>query len=447
MFDSLSDKLNQIMKRVRGEVKFSETNIKEIIREVRLALLEADVNYKVVKDFTSSIKEQILGREVLESLTPSQHFIKIIHQEMVKVLGDKSEALKFGNEPPSVIMLVGLQGAGKTTFAAKLALLLRKSGRSSYLVPADIYRPAAIHQLKVLARSINNPVFDSNENMDPKLICKKAFKEAKDSGFETLIVDTAGRLHINEELMGELEEIKKILEPQEILYVADSMTGQDAVTSAAQFNQDLDLSGIILTKIDGDARGGAALSIKSVVGKPIKYVSTGEKLNDIEVFHPDRMASKILGMGDMLSLIEKIEDGFSESQAKKMEEKLKKASFTLQDFYDQLQQMKKLGPMNKIIEMIPGLNKMMNIKGRDLEVEEKELKKIEAMIQSMTPEEREHYKIIDKSRKIRITNGSGTTIADLNKLLKQFELSRKMMKKVMPMGKRSKMKDIMKYLQ
>ncbi len=447
MFDNLSDKLNQIMKRVRGEVKFSESNIKEIIREVKLALLEADVHYRVVKDFTNSVREKILGKEVLESLSPSQHFIKIIHTEMVKVLGEKAEAIRFSTEPPSVIMLVGLQGAGKTTFAAKLALFLRKNGKSSYLVPADVYRPAAVHQLKVLAKSISNPVYDSNDKMEPADICKKAYQEARDSGFETLIIDTAGRLHINEELMDELKNLKRLLNPVEILYVADSMTGQDAVNSASQFNETLDLSGIILTKIDGDARGGAALSIKSVVGKPIKYVSTGEKLNDMEVFHPDRMASKILGMGDMLSLIEKIEDSFSENQAKKMQEKLKKASFTLQDFYDQLQQMKKLGPMNKIMEMIPGLSKMVNTRDKDFAVEEKELKKIEAMIQSMTPEERDHYKIIDKSRKIRITKGSGTSVADLNKLLKQFELSRKMMKKFMPMGRKSKMKDIMKYIQ
>lgn len=447
MFDNLSEKFSQIMKRVRGEVKFSESNIKEIIREVKLALLEADVNYKVVKSFTKSVKERILGKEVLESLTPSQHFVKIIHQEMVRILGEHHENLTFLNEPPTVIMLVGLQGAGKTTFAAKLALYLRKNGKTSYLVPADVYRPAAIHQLKVLAKNINNPIFDSNENMDPRDISKKAYKEAKDSGFETLILDTAGRLHIDEELMGELKDIKKLIKPAEILYVADSMTGQDAVNSASLFNDALDLSGIILTKIDGDARGGAALSIKSIVGKPIKFVSMGEKVNDIEVFHPDRMASRILGMGDMLSLIEKLEDGFSEDQAKKMQEKIKKANFTLQDFFDQLQQVKKLGPMEKIMEMIPGLNKMANLQGKDFAMGEKELKKIEAMIQSMTIQERENHKIIDKNRKIRITKGSGTTIADLNKLLKQFELSRKMMKKVMPFGKKGKMRDIMKLIQ
>lgn len=447
MFDNLSEKFSSIMKRVRGEVKFSESNIKEIIREVKLALLEADVNYKVVKDFTKRVKERIIGKEVMESLTPSQHFVKIVHEEMVRVLGDKDEAIKFSTEPPTVIMLIGLQGAGKTTFAAKLALALRKNGKTSYLVPADIYRPAAIHQLKVLAKSINNPVYDSNERMDPLNISKNAFKEAKTSGFETLILDTAGRLHINDELMDELKSIKKSLGPAEILYVADSMTGQDAVNSASAFNDALDLTGIVLTKVDGDARGGAALSIKSVVGKPIKYVSTGEKLNDLEVFYPERMASRILGMGDMLSLIDKIEDGFSEKQAKQMQEKLKKASFTLQDFYDQLQYMKKLGPMSKIMEMIPGINKMVNLKDKDFSTEETYLRKIEAMILSMTPEERQYHKIIDKSRKIRITMGSGTTIADLNKLLKQFELSKKMMKKMMPFGKKGKMRDIMKFIQ
>jgi len=447
MFDNLMHKFDGIIKKARGEVTFSEANVKRILRDVRLALLEADVNYKVVKDFTRQVKEKVMGKEVLESLSPAQHFVKIIHQEITRILGGESQSMVFSPEPPTVIMLVGLQGAGKTTLTAKLALYLRKRNKAAYLVPADVYRPAAIEQLKVLARQIDVPYFPAKENMAPLAICKQAVKEARDSGFDVVILDTAGRLHINEELMQELRRIRGSLSPSEILYVADSMTGQDAVTSAKAFDQELDVSGIVLTKVDGDARGGAALSIKSVVGKPIKFVSIGEKLNELEVFYPERMASRILGMGDMMSLIEKAQSSFDEKQAMEMQHKIRKSSFTLEDFYQQMQQIKKLGPLDRIMESIPGMNRMMNLKGGQAMADEKELKKIEAIILSMTPEERQHDKIIDKGRKLRIARGSGTTIADVNKLLKQFTLSRKMMKKILPFGKKGKIKDLFKLLQ
>ncbi len=434
MFDSLSDKLSGIFKKLKGHGKLNEKNIQDALRDVSMALLEADVNYKVVKDFTEMVKARALGAEVMESLTPGQQFIKIVNEELTNLMGGHNAALVLDNQRPSSILLVGLHGCGKTTTAAKLAVLLRKKKRTPLLVPADVYRPAAIEQLTRLGSQIDVPVFPSSTDKDPVWICAQARSEATRQGCDTLIIDTAGRLHIDEELMGELTRIKNEVHPSEILLVADAMTGQDAVTIAARFNEVLDISGTILTKMDGDARGGAALSIKAVTGKPIKFVGVGEKLDALEPFHPDRMASRILGMGDILSLIEKAEAAIDEKKARELEEKIRKDVFTLEDFRDQLQQVRKMGSLDHLLSMIPGMQKLKKLPG--MEPDEKELIKIEAIINSMTKEERRDHTIINGSRRRRIARGSGTKVQDVNNLLKQYVQAKAMMKRIQKMGPR-----------
>ncbi len=427
MFDNLSNRLNKVFKKLKGQGTLSEENIQEGLREVRLALLEADVNYKVVKEFIKNVKKRAVGHEVMQSLTPGQQVVKIVHEELIKLLGGSSQGLDLSGKQPAVIVLVGLQGSGKTTTAAKLARWLRKKGRKPYLVPADIYRPAAIKQLETLAKQLNCPYFETKENMPPAEIARQAVAQAQMQGFDTVIIDTAGRLHIDEALMAELKAIKEQVEPQEILLVADAMTGQDAVNIAKSFDELLDITGVILTKMEGDARGGAALSIRSVTGKPIKFIGVGEKLNALEVFHPKRIADRILGMGDVLTLIEKAQDALDKDKALELQEKLKKNAFTLEDFRDQLRQVRKLGTLEQIISMIPGLNKMKQLKG--MMPDEKELVKIEAIINSMTPLERKKHNIINASRKRRIAKGSGTTVQDVNQLLKNYSEMQKMFKR------------------
>lgn len=407
------------------------------MREVKLALLEADVNYKVVKDFINVVTERAIGQEVMESLTPAQQVIKIVHEEMIKLMGSTESKINISPKPPTVIMLVGLQGAGKTTMAAKLALHLRKNNKHPLLVAADIYRPAAIKQLQILGGQIDIPVFTLGDKVNPVDIAKASLEYAKKNAKDIVIIDTAGRLHIDEELMLELEGIKKEVNPDEILLVVDAMTGQDAVNVAQSFNDKLDITGVILTKLDGDTRGGAALSVKAVTGKPIKYAGVGEKLSDLEIFYPDRMASRILGMGDILSLIEKAQQAIDEKKALEMQQKLERQEFTLEDFLDQMQQMKKLGPLKDLIKMIPGLD-TSKLDDIDFEENEKEMAKIEAIIKSMTKEERRNPSIINSSRKKRIAKGSGTTIQDVNKLLNNFEQARKMMKQFSDMQKHVK---------
>jgi len=386
-------------------------------------LLEADVNYKVVKEFIAKVKEKALGTEVLKGINPGQQFVKLVHDELVELIGGTNARITKSVRPPTVIMLAGLQGAGKTTFAAKLAKYLKKQNEKPYLVAADVYRPAAMKQLMVLGESIGVPVFTIEESRDAVKICSEGLEKAKISGATFVILDTAGRLHIDEELMNEVAEIKKIAKPQEILLVVDAMTGQDAVNVAEKFNSKLNIDGVVLTKLDGDARGGAALSIKAVVGKPIKFVGIGEKLDDIELFHPDRLVSRILGMGDIVSLVEKAQEVVDEEEAARLEEKIRKQNFDLEDFLKQLQQIKKMGSLTKILQMIPGVGQL-----GDLAPAEKEMKKVEAIIYSMTKKERRKPEILDASRKKRIAGGSGTTVADINKLLKQFEQMKKMMK-------------------
>ena len=424
VFESLADKLQQTFKRLRGRGKLSESDVTEVLREVRMALLEADVHFKVAKDFVARIKERAIGQEVLGSLTPGQQVVKIVNEELTELLGGTQSRITISSRPPTVIMLVGLQGAGKTTTAGKLAHLLKRQSKRPLLVAADVYRPAAIKQLQVLGESLEIPVFTSSKQQNPVIIAEEAIQQANLLNRDMVIIDTAGRLHINEEMMGELQSIKKAVKPHEILLVVDAMTGQDAVTVAESFNGDLGIDGIILTKLDGDARGGAALSIKSVTGRPIKFAGMGEKLDALEPFYPDRMASRILGMGDMLSLIEKAQSAFDADQAKDLEKKLRKEDFTLDDFLTQLQQVKKLGSMEQILSMIPGVGNKL----KDVQIDEKELKRVEAIIQSMTRKERRDPNIINGSRRKRIASGSGTKVQDINKLLKQFTEARKMMK-------------------
>jgi len=434
MFDNLTEKFDAVFKKLRGQGRLGEENIKEALREVRLVLLEADVNFRVVKDFVAAVRERAVGQDVLKSLTPAQQVIKIVREELARLMGEgESNALDLAARPPVPVMLCGLQGAGKTTTCGKLALSLRKQKRNPLLVPADIYRPAAIEQLKTVGRQLSIEVFDSQPGMDPVKICEAAREYAELNGFDTLILDTAGRLHIDTELMQELVRIKESLEPREILFVADAMTGQDAVNVAESFNQALDVSGVILTKLDGDARGGAALSIRAVTGKPIKLVGMGEKLDALEVFHPDRMAQRILGMGDVLSLIEKAQEAVEAEDAAKMEAQLRKEGFTLETFRDQLQTIKKMGSMESILKLIPGAGKAMKqMKG--MQLPDKELKKIEAIINSMTLKERRDHKILNGSRRQRIARGSGTTVQDVNQLIKRFTEAQKMMKKMQKMG-------------
>ena len=439
MFDSLTDKLSSVFKKVRGKGKLSEKNVQDALKDVRMALLEADVNFAVVKAFVASVKERAIGREVLESLTPGQQFIKIVNEELVRVMGEKNVGLSLTGKPPYVIMLVGLQGCGKTTTAGKLASFLKKQNRHPYLVPADIQRPAAIEQLTKLGLQINTPVHGTQPGDKPVQVSKDAVKSASARSLDTVIIDTAGRLHVDEALMGELEAIKAAVNPCEILFVADAMTGQDAVNVARSFNEKLEVDGVILTKLDGDARGGAALSILAVTGKPIKFVGVGEKLDALETFHPDRMASRILGMGDMLSFIEKAESIIDEKQALALEEKLRKDAFTLEDFKDQLVQIRKMGSLDQLLGMIPGVGKML--KGtKNLEAGEKEMVKVEAIINSMTREERRNHLILNGSRRKRIARGSGTSVQDVNRLVKQYVQARQMIKKMNKMGAKGMMR-------
>jgi len=431
MFESLAEKLQGAFKVLRGHGKLSEQNIKNALKEVRMALLEADVNFRVVKDFTERVRLRSVGREVLKSLTPGQQLIKVVNEELTELMGKEHAGLQFAETPPTNILMVGLQGSGKTTTIAKLASRLKKESHKPLLVAADVYRPAAITQLQVLGQQLQLDVFADAQERDPRKICQQALQKAKAEGFDVMLVDTAGRLHIDHELMQELRDLKTILNPQEILFVADAMTGQDAVTVAEQFHKDLDLSGVVLTKLDGDARGGAALSIKAIIDRPIKFVGVGEKLDQLELFHPERIASRILGMGDMLSLIEKVEKSIDEEKAKELEQKIREQSFTLEDFRDQLKQVRNMGPLDQLLEMMPGVDKKAL---KDLQVDEKEFVKMEAIINSMTPSERTQAKLINGKRKLRIAKGSGTDIRDVNNLLKQFEQACKLMKKLTTMG-------------
>lgn len=436
VFEGLADKLQGTFKKLRGRGKLSETDINEAMREVRMALLEADVNFKVVKDFIAKIKEKALGQEVMQSLTPAQFVVKIVNDELTALMGGTQSRITVSSRPPTIIMLVGLQGAGKTTTAGKLAHLLKKQSKRPLLVAADIYRPAAIKQLQVLGGQLDIPVFTMEDCKDAVLIAQKAIEYAASYARDTVIIDTAGRLHINEDLMQELKSIKATVKPHEILLVVDAMTGQDSVTVAESFNSDLGLDGVILTKLDGDARGGAALSIKAVTGCPIKFTGMGEKLDALEVFHPDRMASRILGMGDVLSLIEKAGSSIDLEQAKEMEKKLRKDDFNLDDFLSQLQQVRKLGPLDQILGMLPGMGDLKKLK--DVEIDEKEITRTEAIIHSMTKKERRDASIINGSRRKRIAMGSGTRVQDVNKLLKQFAEAKKMMKRFQDMQKSGK---------
>ena len=423
MLENLGNRFQDIFKKIRGHGKLSETNIKDALREVKMSLLEADVNYKVVKDFTNKISEKAIGTEVIRGVNPAQQFIKLVNDELVELLGGTSSKLTKGLRNPTIIMLAGLQGAGKTTFAAKLAKFLKKQNEKLLLVGVDVYRPAAIKQLQVLGQQIGVDVYSEENSKDVVGIATRAIEKAKEINATYMIVDTAGRLHVDETLMEELKELKKAIKPQEILLVVDAMIGQDAVNLAESFNNALSVDGVILTKLDGDTRGGAALSIKAVVGKPIKFIGVGEKLNDIEIFHPDRLVSRILGMGDVVSLVEKAQEVIDENEAKSLEEKIKSQKFDLNDFLKQLQTIKRLGSLGGILKLIPGIPKI-----DDLAPAEKEMKKVEAIIQSMTKEERKKPDILKASRKIRIAKGSGTDVSDVNKLLKQFEQMKSMMK-------------------
>ena len=424
-FDGLSSRLQEITRKLKGKARISEDDLKEVLREVKLALLEADVNYKIVKDFVKVIEEKALGQDVLKSLTPGQQVVKIVKDELVTLLGGEESKINFTPNPPTVIMLVGLQGSGKTTTAGKLANIIRKQGKKPVLVACDVYRPAAIKQLEVVGKQLDIPVYTNENTKDVNLIAKQAVSTAISKLNDVIIIDTAGRLQIDEALMQELKDLKISVKPHEILLVVDSMTGQDAVNIADTFNKELGIDGIVLTKLDGDTRGGAALSVKKITGRPIKFAATGEKLSDIEVFHPERMASRILGMGDVLSIIEKAEETFDMEEAAKLEKKLKKQSFDLEDYLSQLRQMKKMGSFSSILKMLPGMNKL-----KDIEVDEKEFVRIEAIICSMTKEERQNPKVLNGSRRLRIAKGSGTTVEQINKFMKSFEMTQKMMKEM-----------------
>ena len=434
MFDSLSDRLNTIFKKLKGHGKLTEKNVEEGLREVRIALLEADVHYKVTKKLVADIKERALGQEVMASLTPGQQVIKIVNDELTELMGGRFADLNLSGAAPTSVMLVGLQGSGKTTTAGKLAVFLRKNGRKPYLVPADVYRPAAIDQLIKLGEQLTVPVFPSSVEMDPVQICKEARTTAHREGYDTLLLDTAGRLHVDEELMAELCRIKDTVKPSDILLVADAMTGQDAVNIAESFNNTLDIGGVVLTKMDGDARGGAAISIKSITDKPIKFIGVGEKLSDLEPFHPDRMSSRILGMGDVLTMIEKAQETVDEKKAAELEKKLRKSQFTLEDFRDQMTQIRKMGSLSDMLNMIPGMGQNKHLK--NLEVDDNELVKIEAIINSMTPQERRQHTLIKGSRRKRIAKGSGTSVQDINKLLKNYAQVVKMVQQINKGGMR-----------
>ena len=434
-FEGLTEKLQNTFKKLKGKGKVGEKDLKEALREVKLALLEADVNYKVVKDFISKIKERAVGQEVMESLTPGQQVIKIVKAEMTQLMGGTQSKIAFSGKPPTIIILVGLQGAGKTTTAGKLAGLLSKQGKNPLLVACDIYRPAAIEQLHVVGKALDIPVFSMGTKNSPVDIANASIEYAKNNYKDLVIIDTAGRLHINEELMDELKDMKQSISPTEILLVVDSMTGQDAVTVSESFNRQMGIDGVILTKLDGDTRGGAALSVRAVTGKPIKYAGMGEKLDDLEVFHPDRMASRILGMGDVLTLIEKAQTNFDEKKAIELEKKIRTEQFTFEDFLEQLQQIKDMGPLGDVLGMIPGMNSK-KLKG--IEVDDKQFVQIEAIIKSMTKFERNNPVIINASRRKRIALGSGTKVQDVNRLIKNFDQTKKMMKQFSGTGKKSK---------
>lgn len=430
-FENLSEKISAAFKKLKSKGKLTEADVKDSMREVRLALLEADVNYKIAKDFTNRVVERAVGAKVMESLTPAQMVIKIVNEELVSLMGEEKNQLTFSSKPPTVILLCGLQGSGKTTHAAKLALKLKKQGHRPMLVACDVYRPAAVKQLQILGSQIGVHVFEKG-NISPLDIANSSISYAKDYGYDVVIVDTAGRLHVDEELMDEIKNLKNALNPQEILLVVDAMTGQDAVSVAKSFNDLLDISGVILTKLDGDTRGGSALSVKAVTGKPIKFIGTGEKLENLEDFHPDRMASRILGMGDVLTLIEDATANFNEQEAMKMAEKIKKNSFTLDDLKDQMMQIKKMGPLKSILTKLPGVDKQL----KDVDIDDKVIDRMYSIILSMTMKEREKPSIIDYSRKKRIAAGSGMKLEDVNKLLKQFEQMQKLMKKFGGKGRR-----------
>lgn len=436
-FEGLSERLQQVMNRIRGKGKVTEADVKEMMREVRLALLEADVNFKVVKDFIKRVSERAVGQEVMKSLTPGQQVIKVVKEELTALMGGEQSKIAIAKKPPTVVMMVGLQGAGKTTTTGKLANLLRKRhNRKPLLVAADVYRPAAIKQLETLGKQLNVPVFSLGEDANPVEIAKQALERAKEEHYDYVLIDTAGRLHIDEALMDELKQMKEAVKPDEIFLVVDAMTGQDAVNVAQSFHEQLGITGVILTKLDGDTRGGAALSIRAVTGAPIKFAGMGEKLDALEPFHPERMASRILGMGDVLTLIEKAQAAVDEEKAKELEQKMRTATFTLDDFLEQLGQVRKLGPLDELIKMLPGANKIKGLS--NIQVDEKQIARVEAIIRSMTKEEKMHPEIINASRKRRIAKGSGTTVQDVNRLLKQFDDMKKMMKMMtnMPKGKK-----------
>lgn len=431
MFESLSEKLENIFKKLKGRGILDEESVNAALKEIRIALLEADVNFKVVRSFIEDVRGKAIGREVLESITPGQQVVKIVHDQLVELMGGANTNIKFGGRIPAVLMLVGLQGCGKTTTAVKLARLLSREKRI-YLVSADVYRPAAMEQLAVLGKQINAGVFDAGNLKDPVEICAAAVERAKRDGYEVVIIDTAGRLHIDDLLMDELKKIKNRVNPAEIIYVTDAMTGQDAVNVGSKFNELIGIDGVIITKMDGDARGGAALSLQAVVGKPIKFVGVGEKIDALEVFHPERMASRILGMGDILSLVEKAQATVDEKMARQLEQKIRKNEFTLEDFRNQLMQIKKMGSLKDVLGMIPGLDKIKALK--DVDLDDKELIRNAAIIDSMTPKERINYLIIDGRRRKRIALGSGTSVQDVNRLLKNYADVKKMMKKFTQKG-------------
>ena len=438
-FEGLSSRLQEITRKMRGEARITESNMKDMLREVKLALLEADVNYKIVKEFINNVQEKALGQDVMKSLKPGEQVVKIVRDELTELLGGTESKINISPNPPTVIMLVGLQGSGKTTTAGKLANLLRKQGKKPLLVACDVYRPAAIKQLQVVGAQLNIPVYSEEDNKDVVTIARRAISTAISKLNDVVILDTAGRLHVDEELMQELKNLKNSVKPHEILLVIDAMTGQDAVNVATDFNTKVGIDGVILTKLDGDTRGGAALSVKKVTGAPIKFVGTGEKLSELEVFYPDRMASRILGMGDVLSIIDKAEQALDMEQAEKLEEQLRKNQFDLNDYLLQLQQIKKMGSFSSILKMLPGMNKL-----KDIKVDDKEFDKIEAIINSMSAEERSNPKILNGSRRKRIAKGSGRQVSEINKFMESFEMTQKMMKQMKNKGSMRKMMKNMK---
>jgi len=443
-FEGLADRLQSTIQKIRGKGKVTEADVKEMMREVRLALLEADVNFKVVKEFVKKVSERSVGQEVMKSLTPGQQVIKVVKEELTNLMGGDQSKIAVANRPPTIIMMVGLQGAGKTTTTGKLANLLRKKyNRNPMLVAADIYRPAAIKQLETLGKQLSMPVFSLGDQVSPVEIAKQAIQKAKEDHHDYVLIDTAGRLHVDEKLMDELKQIKELANPHEIFLVVDAMTGQDAVNVASSFNEQLGLTGVVLTKLDGDTRGGAALSIRSVTNTPIKFVGLGEKMDAIEAFHPERMASRILGMGDVLTLIEKAQANVDEEKARELEQKMRTASFTLDDFLEQLGQVRNMGPLDELLKMMPGANKIKGL--NNLQVDEKQISHVEAIIKSMTKEEKVSPEIINANRRKRIAKGSGTSVQEVNRLLKQFDDMKKMMKQMAGMQQKSKKKGGFKF--